>query len=52
VTGEGPARPGDGRPYALATVVRVEPPVSSRVGDKAIVTVDGRLEGWIGGACS
>ena len=39
-------------PYALATVVRVDPPVSSRVGDKAVVTVDGRLEGWVGGACA
>ncbi len=40
------------RPYALATVVRVDPPVSSRVGDKAVVTADGALEGWVGGACS
>jgi xanthine dehydrogenase accessory factor len=39
-------------PYALATVVRVDPPVSSRVGDKAVVSVDGRLEGWVGGACA
>jgi xanthine dehydrogenase accessory factor len=40
------------RPYALATVVRVDPPVSSRVGDKAVVSADGVLEGWVGGACS
>ena len=40
------------RPYALATVVRVDPPVSARVGDKAVVTPDGRLDGWVGGACS
>jgi xanthine dehydrogenase accessory factor len=39
-------------PYATATVVRVDPPVSSRVGDKAVVTGDGRLEGWVGGACA
>jgi xanthine dehydrogenase accessory factor len=39
-------------PYARATVVRVDPPVSSRVGDKAVVTGDGRLEGWVGGACA
>jgi xanthine dehydrogenase accessory factor len=39
-------------PYALATVVRVDPPVSTRVGDKATVTGDGRLEGWVGGACA
>jgi xanthine dehydrogenase accessory factor len=41
-----------GGPHALATVVRVEPPVSARLGDKAVVTPDGRLEGWVGGACS
>jgi xanthine dehydrogenase accessory factor len=39
-------------PHALATVVRVDPPVSARVGDKAVVTPDGRLSGWVGGACS
>jgi len=39
-------------PYAMATVVRVDPPVSTRVGDKAVVTGDGRLEGWVGGACA
>jgi xanthine dehydrogenase accessory factor len=39
-------------PYVTATVVRVDPPVSSRVGDKAVVTGDGRLEGWVGGACA
>jgi xanthine dehydrogenase accessory factor len=36
----------------LATVVRVEPPTSARPGDKAIITADGRLRGWIGGSCS
>ncbi len=39
-------------PHALATVIRVDPPVSARVGDKAVVTPDGRLDGWVGGACS
>jgi len=39
-------------PHALATVVRVDPPVSARVGDKAVVTPDGHLSGWVGGACS
>jgi xanthine dehydrogenase accessory factor len=43
---------GRGRAYALATVVAVDRPVSARVGDSAIVTSDGRIEGWIGGACS
>ncbi len=42
----------DGTPCALATVVRVEAPTSARPGDKAIITADGRLRGWIGGSCS
>ena len=37
-------------PYARATVVRREPPASANVGDRAIVTADGGLHGWIGGA--
>lgn len=37
-------------PYARATVVRREPPVSANVGDRALVTADGDLHGWIGGA--
>jgi xanthine dehydrogenase accessory factor len=41
-----------GTPCVLATVVRVEPPASARPGDKAIITSDGRLRGWIGGSCS
>nr|PZN45973.1 MAG: hypothetical protein DIU70_00060 [Bacillota bacterium] len=41
-----------GRPYAIATVVRRRPPVSAQVGDKAIITADGELVGWIGGSCS
>jgi xanthine dehydrogenase accessory factor len=32
--------------------VRVEPPASARPGDKAVITADGRLRGWIGGSCS
>lgn len=36
----------------LATVVRCEPPTSARPGDKAVITGDGRLHGWIGGSCS
>ena len=41
-----------GEPYALATVVRVVPPASTRRGDRALVTPDGALSGWVGGACS
>ena len=52
MTSTGPEPAGGGRPYALATVVRVDPPVSARVGDKAVVTAEGVLSGWVGGACS
>lgn len=41
-----------GEPFVLATVVRRRPPVSAQMGDKAIVTRDGRLIGWVGGRCS
>jgi xanthine dehydrogenase accessory factor len=40
------------RPFVLATVVRVERPASARVGDHALVTPDGAIDGWVGGACS
>jgi xanthine dehydrogenase accessory factor len=42
----------EGRPYVLATVVRTARPASARPGDHALVTPDGELEGWVGGACS
>lgn len=42
----------EGRPFALATVVGVERPASARRGDHAIVTEDGVLVGWVGGACT
>lgn len=42
----------EGTPYVLATVVRTKPPTSARPGDKAVITSDGRLRGWIGGTCS
>jgi xanthine dehydrogenase accessory factor len=41
-----------GTPCVLATVVRVEAPTSAHPGDKAVITADGRLRGWIGGSCS
>ncbi len=41
-----------GRPFATATVVRVERPTSGRPGDKAIVTLEGELYGWVGGSCA
>jgi xanthine dehydrogenase accessory factor len=41
-----------GEPFVLATVVGVERPSSARVGDRALVTADGALRGWVGGACT
>lgn len=42
----------EGRPFVLATVVSVRRPASARRGDRAVVTADGTLVGWVGGACS
>jgi xanthine dehydrogenase accessory factor len=41
-----------GEPFALATVVWRQGPSSSRPGAKALITADGGLQGWIGGACA
>jgi xanthine dehydrogenase accessory factor len=36
----------------LATVVSVRRPASAKRGDRALVRTDGKLVGWVGGACS
>jgi xanthine dehydrogenase accessory factor len=41
-----------GTPFALATVVWRQGPSSSQQGSRAIITADGELRGWIGGACA
>src|ERR1700686_1035285 len=41
-----------GTPHVVAAVVRTEAPTSAHPGDKAVITADGRLHGWIGGSCS
>ena len=42
-----------GKPYAIATVVRVEGSSSARQGSKAIIDSQGRLVvGWVGGGCA
>lgn len=41
-----------GTPFALLTVVWRSGPTSGKLGAKAVVTADGRLEGFIGGACA
>ncbi len=41
-----------GEPFVTATVVRAEKPTSGKPGDKAIITIDGVMHGWIGGSCA
>lgn len=41
-----------GDPFALAIVVRREPPTSAQVGDMALVTLAGAFHGWLGGSCT
>jgi xanthine dehydrogenase accessory factor len=38
--------------FAVATVVRCEAPTSGKPGDRAIITADGKISGWIGGGCA
>src|SRR6476620_5581560 len=42
----------EGQSFAVATVVGRRAPVSAHLGDRAIVFTNGRMEGFIGGACS
>jgi xanthine dehydrogenase accessory factor len=39
------------RPFAVVTVVRTEPSTSASTGNRAIVFLDGSMEGWVGGGC-
>jgi xanthine dehydrogenase accessory factor len=41
-----------GQAFALATVVWRQGPSSSQPGCRAIITAEGELHGWIGGACA
>jgi xanthine dehydrogenase accessory factor len=41
-----------GTEYALVSVVHAQSPTSARPGDKALVTGDGAIYGWIGGGCA
>jgi xanthine dehydrogenase accessory factor len=41
-----------GQSFAVATVVARRAPVSAHLGDRAIVFADGRVDGFVGGACS
>lgn len=39
-------------PFTMATVVWRRMPSSGHVGSKALIRVDGSVEGWLGGACA
>jgi xanthine dehydrogenase accessory factor len=41
-----------GEAFALVTVLKAVAPTSSKPGDKAVVTAEGRIHGWIGGGCA
>jgi xanthine dehydrogenase accessory factor len=41
-----------GEPFVLATVVWRRAPSSGRQGAKTIIRSDGRMHGWVGGACA
>lgn len=41
-----------GDSFAVATVVRCDPPTSGKPGDKAIILSDSSIWGWIGGGCA
>ena len=41
-----------GQSFVVALVVRYQAPISGKPGDKAIVTEDGKMWGWIGGGCA
>ena len=41
-----------GQTFALATVVWRQGPSSGKPGSRAIITADGQVRGWIGGACA
>jgi xanthine dehydrogenase accessory factor len=41
-----------GEPFVLATVTWRRGPSSGKGGSKAVVHPDGRVEGWLGGACA
>jgi xanthine dehydrogenase accessory factor len=42
----------DGAPFVLATVVWSRSPSSGKPSSTALITSDGRLRGWLGGACA
>lgn len=52
VTALAAALEAEGRAFVLATVVWCRHPTSARPGDRAVVTGEGEVSGWVGGACT
>jgi len=42
----------EGEPFAMAIVVGYTAPISGKPGNKAVITRDGEIHGWIGGGCT
>jgi xanthine dehydrogenase accessory factor len=42
----------EGEPFVLATVVWNRAPSSGKPGSTALITAEGRIHGWLGGACA
>ncbi len=40
------------RPFVRAAVVRVERPTSAKPGDRALISADGTIDGFVGGVCA
>jgi xanthine dehydrogenase accessory factor len=41
-----------GENFVLATVIRAVAPTSAKSGDKALISEDGVVHGWVGGSCA
>jgi xanthine dehydrogenase accessory factor len=52
ILAEAAAMSARGEPFVLATVVWRRSPSSGKAGATALITSDGRVRGWLGGACA
>jgi xanthine dehydrogenase accessory factor len=52
ILAEAAALSARGEPFVLATVVWRRSPSSGKAGATALITNDGRVRGWLGGACA
>ena len=52
ILAEAAALSARGEPFVLATVVWRRAPSSGKAGATALITTDGRVRGWLGGACA